>query len=652
MCGIAGIVGEPSDESVRAVRRMTGSIIHRGPDQGGLWAEPGVALGHRRLAIVDLSDAGAQPMQSADGRWILSFNGEIYNHKLLRANLEAAGDAPAWRGHSDTESLLACVAAWGVDEALRKAHGMFALALWDRTKKRLVLARDRFGEKPLYLGFFGNSLVFASELKAFHKLPDFDSAIDTAAVRHLLGRGYIPANKSIYARVSQVQPGTWHEYTSAGKPISSHLFFDYPTLKIAGLENPLADPKEASELMREALAKSVAQQMVADVGVGTLLSGGIDSSLVTALAARCSSRPVKSYSIGFAEAGYDEAPMAREVARHLGTDHHERYVTADEVLKLVPELPDIYDEPLGDSSQLPTIIVSRFAREEVTVALTGDGGDEIFAGYRRHIALPGLWAKFGPLPTGLRSAMGGLGAAIPPSVWNKLAAARTRSAVPTFLGHKVRRSLRISGSSATFAGFASSFLDEWDGYASPVLDQASLEPLPGLDGPGDARERLALSDALSYLPGDILTKVDRAAMAVSLEGRMPLLDPDVAALAARLPTSEKVSGGSGKVILRRLLSELVPLELFDRPKAGFAIPLSTWLRHQLRDWAESLLSEEALLQSGLLNPVPIRQRWLAHCEGREDASQAIWSVLAFQSWYERWHGVPANMETSWRVASG
>ena len=652
MCGIAGIVGENAHQSMRAVRAMTDSIVHRGPDQGGIWAEPGVVLGHRRLAIIDLSDAGAQPMQSADGRWILSFNGEIYNHIRLRASLEASGVAPAWRGHSDTESLLACIAAWGVDEALRKAHGMFALALWDRATKRLVLARDRFGEKPLYQGVVGDKLAFASELRALRALSGFAPSIDPTAVRHLLGRGYIPASGSIYKGICQVQPGTWSEYTSAGKLIGSHCFFDYTAIKIAGLQNPIADQREALERMREALADSVAQQMVADVGVGTLLSGGIDSSLVTALAVRCSSSRVRSYSIGFAESGYDEAPMAREVARHLGTDHHERYVSAEEVLKIIPELPDIFDEPLGDSSQLPTIIVSRFAREDVTVALTGDGGDEIFAGYRRHIALPALWAKFGPIPHGLRSTVGTLGAAIPPQVWNKLAAARSSLAVPPFLGHKVRRSLRISGSSRTFAGFASSFLDEWDGYTSPVYGQDKVGALPGFEGGLEQRDALTISDALSYLPGDILTKVDRAAMAVSLEGRMPLLDADVVALAARLPSDAKVSGRSGKIILRRLLEEMVPRELFDRPKAGFAIPLSSWLRGQLRDWAESLLTTEALSRSGLLNPVPIRERWLAHCDGREDASQAIWSVLAFQSWYERWHSVPANSETRWRVASG
>lgn len=651
MCGIAGLVGDGVHRRTQVVRRMTDSIVHRGPDQGGLWFEPGVVLGHRRLSIVDLSEAGAQPMQSVDGRWILSFNGEIYNHTRLRGELDAAGVSPTWRGHSDTESLLACIASWGVGEALRKTRGMFAFALWDRATKRLILARDRFGEKPLYFGLLGNKLAFASELRAFHTLPDFSPSIDPISLRHLLGRGYIPVGSSIYRDIAQVQPGTWCEYSPTGSFIASHKFFDYQAMQVAGLGRPIKDQREALERMRDALANSVTQQMVADVGVGTLLSGGIDSSLVTALAAHCSSSPVKSYSIGFAESGYDEAPMARRVARHLGTDHHERYVTANEVLEIIPDLPHIFDEPLGDSSQLPTTIVSRFAREDVTVALTGDGGDEIFAGYRRHVALPAFWAKFGLLPLGMRGALSTLGAAIPPEMWNRLATVRSGGAAAPFLGHKVRRSLRIAGSSARFSQFASSFLDEWDGYESPVYEHEVVSLLPGLEGNVRHRDWLPVSDALSYLPGDILTKVDRAAMSVSLEGRMPLLDADVVALATRLPSHAKVSGGSGKVILRRILAEMVPPELFERPKAGFAIPLSLWLREQLREWAESLLSAEALSQSGLLNPVPIRQRWLAHCAGREDASQAIWSVLAFQSWYGRWHKIPFTRESGWRVAS-
>lgn len=634
MCGIAGLLGSNSAMQLRLVTAMTGRLKHRGPDDSGQWSDgnAGITLGHRRLAVVDLSPAGHQPMISADGRWVLAYNGEIYNHFELRAELKATGAAPSWRGHSDSESLLAAVSAWGVERALQRAEGMFAFAVWDRHLCELTLARDRFGEKPLYYARIAGTLAFASELKALRLLPDFDETIDPHALRAMLGSGYVPSDRSIFANAAQVPPGCFVSFDRDVRGGAHTRYFDYPALVASGAVDPVADEDEALRMLRETLGRAVERQLAADVPVGTLLSGGVDSSLITALAVERAGGRVRTFSIGFAEAGFDEAPHARAVAAHLGTAHNELYVTAADVLAVVPALPEIWDEPFGDSSQIPTHLVARFAREQVTVALSGDGGDELFGGYQRHIALPALSRRLAVLPGFVRRAGLGAGAAVPPAWWGKLASWRDGAIRPPFFGHKVRRALRTAQGGADLAGLYDRFLDDWNDGPSPLADGAEPYRAAFPQDLADPAARVMLADALGYLPGDILTKIDRAAMAVSLEGRVPFLDPNVAALAARIPMGMKIGGGTGKLILRRLLGDYVPAALIDRPKAGFAIPLGAWLKGPLRDWSEDLLSPAALAEGGLLDPVAIRARWSAHLAGREDASQPLWSVLMFQAW--------------------
>lgn len=639
MCGIAGLIGTrpPGDGLVAA---MTATIAHRGPDSDGHWRSPDglVAFGHRRLAIVDLSAAGQQPMTSADGRLTIVFNGEIYNHLDMRERLRGGGAEIAWRGHSDTETLVEAMARWGIGPTIAAAHGMLALAVHDAATGHVTFARDRFGEKPLYLGRLGTMLAFASELKAVMALPDVDPQIDPAALRHLLGRGFVATDHSILAGFAQVEPGTIVTIDPAtldrvGQP---ERYYDYPAVVAAAARKPFATIDDAVAATGVALEEAVARMLMADVPVGTLLSGGIDSSLVTALAVRATGAPVRSFSIGFEEAGFDEAPHARAVARHLGTQHHELYVGDGDARDLIPRLPAMFDEPFADSSQLPTFIVSRFARSEVTVALTGDGGDELFGGYERHIRFPALWRRLGQVPAPVRAAGLAAGAAVPAAAWNRAAAIVGRPR-PPFFGHKVRRTLTIARGQRDFDRFYGAFLDEWSGcddpLARPVAMPGGRASSPALD---DLARRAMVADALDYLPGDILTKVDRAGMAVSLEARIPFLDPGVADVAARIPTAMNIAGGKGKAVLRALLHRHVPAAIVDRPKAGFAIPVGQWLRGPLRPWAEDLLSTASIQRDGLLNATPIRARWAAHVAGAEDATQAIWAVLMFVAWRRHW----------------
>lgn len=639
MCGLAGLIGKNA-VTPALLTAMTDAIDHRGPDDFGHWISDNrqIGLGHRRLSILDLSVAGHQPMVSASERYVIVYNGEIYNHLDLRRELAQSGGQTHFRGHSDTETLLASVDHWGIKATLKKSAGMFAFALWDRKDRTLTLAVDRFGEKPLYYGRTAAGLAFASELKAIRTLPGFDNPIDRKAVRALLARGYVPTGMSIFSGITKLVPGTFAviDPNNAESPRITR-YYDYAAEVEAGHAAPITDHRTALDALDQVLSNAVARQMVADVPVGTFLSGGIDSSLITALAARQSSRPIKTFSIGFDVPGFDEAPHAKAVAAHLGTEHHEMYVSADLARDVIPLLPNMYDEPFGDSSQIPTFLVSQFARSQVTVALTGDAGDELFGGYNRHIEFPRLWRNVARLPSGLRKPALGLAAKLPPKLWNKFGAFASGKSRPAFFGHKVQRTLGIAGQAESFDALVSGFLDEWHARASPVRDAGRDWPdyFASVHNPksGLSREaQLMCTDALSYLPGDILTKVDRAAMAVSLEGRIPFLDPDVAALAARIPTDMKIVNGIGKLILRDLLYTLVPRELMDRPKAGFAVPVGDWIKTDLREWAEDLLSEKALADGDLLNPAPIRARWSAHLAGREDATQALWPILMLQAW--------------------
>lgn len=651
MCGIAGIFGDQSRDPA-VLKRMIGAVAHRGPDDEGCWIDPdaGIALGHRRLAIVDLSPAGHQPMHSADGRYVLDLNGEIYNFEELRSALEAEGRAPesGWNGHSDTEVLLQAIVVWGLERALARSVGMFAFALWDRKLRALTLVRDRFGEKPLYYGWAGTDFVFGSELKALRAHPRFSNPIDRKALALFATRTHVPAPFSIYEGVFKLPPGCLLEITAEGARIarknaiaegttgegfSLKRYWSYRDVVEHGLAEPIDDELQALEMLDDALATSIRGQSFADVPVGAFLSGGIDSSIVTALYQKHSSLPVRSFSIGFEDAAYNEAEDAKAVAEHLGTVHHEHYVTANEARDVIPLLPSMYDEPFADSSQIPTYLVSRFARSAVTVALTGDGGDELFGGYNRHVHAPRLWRQVARVPKPLRALAGQPLSRLPNQFWDGAARVVTRSRQPNS-GSNLRKAFRVAASATGFEDVYRTFREEWPLSQSPVLGagRATANFDLDLEHSAPAVAQMMYCDAVSYLPDDVLCKVDRAAMAVALETRVPFLDHRVAEIAARIPVPMKIGDGSGKLILRKLLDRHVPRALVDRPKAGFAVPVGTWIKGPLRDWAESLLQPNALATDGWFDAKMIGARWQAHLSGRQDSTAALWSVLMFQAW--------------------
>lgn len=663
MCGIAGaILLRSLDPSL--IDRMTGCMRHRGPDDGGRWDDPDAGtgpraiLGHRRLAIVDLSPLGAQPMASVDGRWVMAFNGEVYNHLTVRAELDAAGLAPEWRGHSDTETLVAAIAAWGLEATLARCVGMFALALWDRRERVLHLVRDRFGEKPLYYGWVGGDFLFGSELKAMRAHPGFANPVDRDALGAFAARTYVPAPRSIYRDIYKLEPGCILSVTpdaartAPGAPpaegrsggLTLTRYWSYRDVLAAGAADPIEAEGDAIAALDGALGTAIAGQAMADVPVGAFLSGGIDSSAVVALYQRHSTTPVRTYSIGFEEAGYNEAEYAARVAAHFGTVHNERIVTVAETRDVIPRLPAMYDEPFADSSQIPTHLVCAFAREQVTVALSGDGGDELFAGYNRHFAAPRMWERLSLLPRPLRAAAGAPLSRLPAGVWNALPGQH-----PPHWGAKIQKALRVAGSARSFDDVYASFLDEWSFQRSPVLGAGGsaaldLDPYPGAP---DAL-RMMYCDATAYLPDDILVKVDRAAMAVSLETRVPFLDHRVAAVAARIPLSLKIKDGRGKHVLRELLYTHAPRALFERPKAGFAIPIGQWLRGALRPWAEELLAPARLAGEGYFDAAAVGARWRDHLSGRRDSTAALWAVLMFQAWLAEQDATGA---VQWKEAS-
>ena len=649
MCGIAGLIsgGRTAPE---LARRMARPLAHRGPDDEGLWvdSQAGVGLAHRRLSIVDLSPHGHQPMQSADGRFTLTYNGEIYNHAELRAELESTGLAPpgGWRGHSDTETVLQAICAWGLESALFRCVGMFAFGLWDAAERKLFLVRDRFGEKPLYYGWVGGDLLFASELKAMRIHPGFDNPISRRALKAFAARTYIPAPLSVYERIFKLEPGCILELAPGathspradapeeGRPegdVKLSRFWSYAEVMRRGLEAPIGDESEALDTLERTLAAAIGGQSMADVPVGAFLSGGIDSSTIVALYQKYSSIPVRTFTIGFHEEGFNEATHAKAIARHLGTVHDERYVTVEETRDVIPLLPSMYDEPFADSSQIPTFLVSRFAREQVTVALSGDGGDELFGGYNRHFAAPSMWSKVRRLPLPIRAAVAYPLSRIPSASWSRLAA--RGGAATAHIGGKVQKAFRVAASARSFEDIYVSFLDEWAFEKSPVIGSEDV-PAFALDFgvPAPDSTRMMYCDARTYLPDDILCKVDRAAMAISLEGRVPFLDHRVAEVAARIPLGMKISGGRGKQILRKLLGREVPTELFERPKAGFGIPVGEWIKAPLRGWAEELLDPRLLAQQGWFDPAIVQRRWSEHLSGQRNSTPALWSILMFQAW--------------------
>ncbi|HBS38416.1 MAG TPA: asparagine synthase (glutamine-hydrolyzing), partial [Rhodobacteraceae bacterium] len=639
MCGIAGLLipGSSDADGITVIlQNMTRSLAHRGPDAEGYWTEGAVALGHRRLSILDLSDAGAQPMRSESGRYVIVFNGEIYNHLNMRRDLAVDGAAPDWRGHSDTETLLAGITHWGLDETLQRAKGMFTLALWDRSEKRLSLARDRMGEKPLYWGWAGQALVFGSELKALRAHPDCPRDVCRDALAQYLRFMYVPAPRSIHPGLYKLEPGTI--LTVDGAPpstppeepirpgghhgsISIRRYWDLNADIEAGAQDQIEDEGDAVAALGEVLGKAAQREMISDVPLGAFLSGGVDSSAIVALMQAQSERPVQTFTIGFDEAAFDETPYAAAVAHHLGTEHTKLHVTDADARDVIPLLPDLYDEPFADSSQIPTYLVCRAARQHVTVALSGDGGDELFGGYNRYIRGPGLWKRLSKVPKPLRQVSGYAAQALPEKTWELIGGAYNRlrpgSAGISGLGtkdHRLGERLRLTDSlDDLHRNMASTWIEPETVMAGNVSEPPSHldDPLPAF-GADDPAMRMMLQDMRSYMPDDILCKVDRAAMGVSLETRTPFLDPDVIALAARLPMAMKIRDGQGKWALRQVLYQHVPREMIERPKVGFAIPIGIWLRGPLRDWAEELLSPERLAKDGFFDPEIIRQTWAEH----------------------------------------
>jgi asparagine synthase (glutamine-hydrolysing) len=649
MCGFTGYlvsINSSFDSNALALLRdMANAIVHRGPDSDGYWSDPaaGIGLAHRRLAIVDLSPAGAQPMASGSERYVIAFNGEIYNHLRLRQMLEAEGRlGSAWRGHSDTETLLAGFDAWGIEGTLQRAIGMFAIALWDRQTRMLTLARDRLGEKPLYYGWQGQgssaAFVFGSELSALRRHPAFAANINRDALALYMRHNCIGGAQSIYTGIHKLPPGHLLTVSAAAPEPVLRQWWSGAAVAEQGVAQPFAGtPEQAVDELEALLRDAVAQQMMADVPLGAFLSGGIDSSTVVALMQAQSSRPVRTFSIGFHEEGYNEAEHAKAVAKHLGTDHTELYVTPDQALAVIPKLPSLYSEPFADSSQIPTYLVSQLARQHVTVSLSGDAGDELFCGYNRYSMTASWWHKLSRLPLPLRRLLAGAITAVPPSAWDKLGAVLPMSRV----GDKLHKGAALLGSSSV-AGLYRGMVSHWDDPASVLL--SATEPAtvlsgaaPALQGLGDVERMMAL-DMLSYLPDDILAKVDRAAMGVSLETRVPFLDHRVVEFAWSLPLAYKLRGGVTKWPLRQVLYRHVPRELIERPKMGFGVPIDHWLRGPLRDWAESLLAEPRLRAEGYFNPEPIRRKWAEHLSGQRNWQYHLWDVLMFQAWLEGQRG--------------
>ncbi|MGY4751158.1 asparagine synthase (glutamine-hydrolyzing) [Pannonibacter sp. Q-1] len=644
MCGIAGLMNLTAggDASRAAAQSMIGCLHHRGPDDNGVWADDGIALAQARLSIIDLSAAGHQPMFSACGRFVIVFNGEIYNHQDLRESLDRAGTAPQWRGHSDTETLLAALAAWGVRAALERSTGMFAFALWDRQARTLTLGRDRLGEKPLYYGWQGGSFLFGSELKALRAHQDFQAPVDRNALTQFMRLGYVPAPHTIYQGIFKLMPGTFAVLAQAaapGTPPQAETYWSAQAAAAQPQDSGMSD-EEAIATLDRLLSQAVARQMVADVPLGAFLSGGIDSTTITALMQAHSTRPVKTFTIGFHEAGYDEAVHAKAVAQHLGCDHTELYVNAREAMDVIPRLPQIYDEPFADVSQIPVFLVSALARRHVTVSLSGDAGDELFGGYNRYTWGASLWRRLGGMPAGLRSAGGAALQGVPPHGWDRLFSLASpllpRALRQSAPGAKIHKLAGLAGARNP-EDLYRRLISRWQepqalvrGGTEPALTSAG-----GLQaGGGSLPEQMMLLDQTGYLPDDILAKVDRAAMANSLETRVPLLDHGVVEFAWRQPLDRKIRNGEGKWLLRRVLNRHVPPALVERPKMGFAVPVDNWLRGPLRDWAEALLKEDRLESEGYLDAGLVRRTWREHLSGRRDWSHQLWIVLMFQAWLE------------------
>ena len=640
MCGFSGFIyGSRYPQKPEALlAKMGEAILSRGPDSAGVWIckKNGVGLSHRRLAIVDLSSAGHQPMLSDSTRYVIAFNGEIYNHEDIRREIEKQLTIN-WRGHSDTETLLAGIELWGVELTLKKTIGMFAFALWDKESKTMFLARDRFGEKPLYYTQQDDLFLFGSELKSFRANPDFKADVSRDSLSLLMRHNYIPAPYSIYESVFKLMPGTFAVLTD-GKLTIQKYWSAMDSFNTA--ENDLMKESEVASHLEYTLKNAIKRQMMADVPLGAFLSGGIDSSLIVALMQSMTDRPVKTFSIGFNEDEYNEAHYAKEVAKHLGTEHAELYVSAKDALDVVEHLTDIYDEPFSDSSQIPTYLVSKMAKEYVTVSLSGDAGDELFCGYNRYLMTAKTWDKLNKMPLLLRKGVAKVLLAVPTDKWNSINRWIPSKYRMSNLGDKLHKAAGVI-TSRTIDELYKGLVSHWHNPKNIVL--GSKEPLtvltdksrkPGLKNP--ILEMMAL-DTLSYMTDDILVKVDRAAMANSLETRIPFLDHTVFEAAWRIPLGAKLKGSSTKDCLKKILFKYVPKELIERPKTGFGIPLEQWLRGPLSGWANKLLDKQRLENEGFFDAEKISKMWGEHKSGQRNWQYLLWDVLMFQAWYEKNH---------------
>lgn len=642
MCGIAGYFAQTSriagDTAEDLVRSMTNALAHRGPDGAGVWVDEraGIGLGHRRLSIIDLSDAGRQPMQSANQRYFITYNGEVYNFPNLRNELKVLGHSFA--GDSDTEVMLAAITQWGLGEAVSRFAGMFAFALWDRRENRLSLVRDRMGVKPLYWTRAGDEVLFASELKGLMAHPAWRPQLNREAVAGFLRYSYVPNPTTIFEGVHQLAPGTILHFQADGS-MQEERYWDLREVLVSGAVDPFDGGDEDAILQLDTLLHEVVgARMISDVPLGAFLSGGIDSSLVVAMMQAQSSKPVRTFAIGFEEEAFNEAPFAKATARHLGTDHTELYVTGADAMDAVSSIPDWFDEPFADASQLPTYLLARLAREHVTVALSGDGGDELFGGYPRYGMTSSLWRRINQAPNAVRRLAGGALLATPEPWLDRLSQLLPRSRRPLSAGRKIHRA-------AGLLSLASA--DELHGRISEVWPRADSLAMcdSGLRFPTDAGladqvesflARMRYYDMRTYLPDDILVKVDRTSMAVSLEAREPLLDHRLVSFALRLPDRFLMRDGKSKWLLRKVLERYVPPSLFDRPKMGFSIPTGAWLRGPLREWGEALLSPARIRDEGTFDSAEVARLWSEHQSGRANRESILWNLLMFQAWRDRY----------------
>ena len=634
MCGITGFISTQLSNPKEVIHSMIGTLLHRGPDNTSIWNDlNGVNMAHSRLSILDLSESGNQPILSKSGRYVMVFNGEIYNYQELKKKIDSLINIQ-WSGSSDSEILVELIDYFGIKEALIKTRGMFAISVWDVKEKKLTLARDRLGEKPLYYGWQNNSFVFGSELKSLQKFPGFKKEIDRGALALYLRYNSIPAPHSIFKNIYKLSPGG---IISIGLDLKRNKeTFYWSTIEEANIskrETFSGSYLSAVDTLQSKLSGAVNSQMNADVPLGAFLSGGVDSSTIAALMQEKSSKKVKTFSIGFEDSRYNEAEHAKSVANHLGTDHHDMYVTSKDALNVLPLLPDMFDEPFADSSQIPMYLVSKIAKSKVTVCLSGDGGDELFGGYNRYLVASKLWNKISKIPKPAKGALAYLIKSVKPNVWDKISDLLYKN---KYLGfgfklHKGADSLHSKNIDDLYFNLISTVKNpaEWlidsEEYSSPNYN---FDPkISGI-------ERMMIKDLVGYLPTDILTKVDRTSMAVSLEARTPFLDKEIVKFALTLPLEYKIKSGIGKSILRDVLYKYVPRDMIERPKMGFGVPLAEWMRGELKVWCEDLLNEKKLKEDGYFNHKVIREKWNEHLKGDVDWHHQLWNVLIFQSWLQ------------------